>query len=171
MKSKARRAAFSEALAQSLETLERTATVRVERRDHDDDALTRWRAGMPKSAPTLTAAAVEEKIAEAVAAHRAVWIDVQARAIAHERQLHRNGVAKTRAELLKRIGEDRTLARHELDRQRADHDRRLASQREMIMELRATVAGLESRVATLTQKQAIEAKVIDLPNPLWSRRG
>jgi len=38
-------------LDRARETLERTADITVERRDHDDDALTRWSRTMPKPAP------------------------------------------------------------------------------------------------------------------------
>ena len=62
----ARKAAFAEAKAQSLEALARTADVRVEHRDHDDDALMRWRSGMPAKPPAPTADEIKQWIAEAV---------------------------------------------------------------------------------------------------------
>jgi hypothetical protein len=62
------REAFAEAKAESLETLERTADIEVERSNHDDDGfLSPWSKGMPKKPPPVTAAEVGQMIAAAMA--------------------------------------------------------------------------------------------------------
>ncbi|MCK1447757.1 hypothetical protein IVB34_34465 [Bradyrhizobium sp. 2] len=48
-------------------TLARTADITVEHRDHDDDALMRWRAGMPQKPPPPTIEEVRQEIAAALA--------------------------------------------------------------------------------------------------------
>jgi hypothetical protein len=148
-------------------TVARTADVEVVHRSHhDDDALLAWRRNMPKPEPVLTAGKTAKMIAEQLAAYREIWLEVQAQAIAHERKLHRDAVAKVRTELRKLVLDDRTLARHELNRQRADHDRQRASMLAEIQQLRTKNAELELRLDSLqheTTKRAIDGRIIDLP--------
>ena len=151
------RAIFDEAR----ETLARTADVRVERRAyHDDDALLAWRRDMPEPEPTPTAAATETRVTPRVVA-----------TVIHEvRQQLRGEFSGSLAKLRKLVAEDRTLARHELNRQRADHDRQRASMLAEIEHQRAKIAALELRVEALTHeasKRTIDGRVIDLP----ARRG
>jgi hypothetical protein len=103
---------------QARETLARTADVEVVHRSYDDDALTSWRRGMPTERPT-TLADIDAKIAE----HRAVWLEVQARAISHERQLHRAEVAKLREE----FAEDLAALRSIVADIRNEHDLRISA--------------------------------------------
>jgi hypothetical protein len=147
-------------LDQARETLHRVRDVRVEHRSHDDDALQQWRAGMPTERPT-TLADIDRKIAE----HREVWLEVHGRVIASERHRHRDALAAVRKELRKAISDDRTLARHELNRQRADHDRMRASMLAETAQVRAKNAELELRLDGFeTSKRAVDgSRVIDLP--------
>jgi hypothetical protein len=110
MDSEARKAAFAAAKAESIETLDRVAGVEVVYRDHDDDALMRWRAGMPKKPAPPTMAEIEElvaskiarlptaltsdetealvasKIAALLVQHRELQYDVIGAALSHERK-------------------------------------------------------------------------------------
>ncbi len=72
-------------------------------------------------------------------------------------------IAKVRTELRKLVADDRTLARHELNRQRADHDRMRASMLAEIQQLRAKNAELELRIDGLTHETTKAARIIDLP--------
>src|SRR5260370_14806955 len=71
-------------LDEARETLHRVRNVEVQYRDHDDDALLKWRSGMPTERP-VTLADVEQKIAE----QRVITREVMAAAIAHERKARR----------------------------------------------------------------------------------
>jgi hypothetical protein len=103
MDSEARKIAFAEAKARSIDTLERIADIKVEHRDHDDDALMRWRAGMPKKPPPPTMAEVEHKIADAMA-------DIDGRIVAAVAGYHESEVMRpvTRAVLKALVTEIRT---------------------------------------------------------------
>jgi hypothetical protein len=97
MDAEARKAAFAEAKAESLEALERTASIKVEYRDHDDDGmLSRWSRTMPpKPAPPTVEeveAIVADRVSAAISEHNDVWREVIAQALASERQRHRGVV-------------------------------------------------------------------------------
>jgi Zn-dependent protease with chaperone function len=129
--------------ADAYATLDRVAHVEVEPRNHHDDPLTRWAAGMPKQpeptpvsqARTLTDAEVSrwqayvsDQIAAAIKQHAEVWREVMARALASERQRHRAEIAK--------------------------------------LDLR-----ISASLAEVSKRQAVDAAIIDLPKlPLRGRR-
>lgn len=156
-------------LDEARETLARTASVRVEHRSHrdEDDALVAWRAGMPKQSAPVTPADIDEKIAE----HRRIWLEVHGRVIASERQRHRAALATVRTEfaadlakLRKLVVDDRHLARSELRRVRADHDRQRASMLSEIEFQRAKIAELTVRLDGYDGKRSVDgsSRIIDM---------
>ena len=72
-------------------------------------------------------------------------------------------IARQRRELVKLIHDTRNIADGALRRQRGDHDKRLSTLAARIEELQTANAALELRLDTVVQKQATEAKIIDLP--------
>jgi hypothetical protein len=96
-------------LDQARETLARTAGITVEHRDHSNDSLTRWRAGMPTERP-VKLDDIDQKIAE----HNAVSREVVGRALAHERQVHRAAIEEMRKEYTRARNFSEERHRHEL---------------------------------------------------------
>src|SRR5258706_7073841 len=145
------------------DTLERVRDVEVvQHRSHDDDALTRWRAGMPKNPEPAPTAADVVKMIEA---YRCLTTKAAADVLHEIRQQLRaefaGSLATLRKTLNKAVADDRTQARHDLNRQRADHDRRLSSAQARIEELQTTIAALELRMRGMGGDRG--AEIIDLP--------
>jgi hypothetical protein len=99
MNSEQRKAILDQARA----TLKRTAKIEVEQRDHFDDALTRWSAGMPKQQPTrvspgftdaevarMIAAAVAEQVEQKIAANDRIWEDTLGKVVSDLRKQWRS---------------------------------------------------------------------------------
>jgi hypothetical protein len=113
-----RQAAFAQAKAESLDTLDRIRDVEVTPRAHRDDGLlTSWSRNMPPKPPAPTAAEVRQmirdalaehaqdvdgKIAAAKAEHRAehsgLWADVYGKMFSEERKRFGAEIAKLRSE-------------------------------------------------------------------------
>ncbi|MDN3279101.1 hypothetical protein QWJ07_32890 [Frankia sp. RB7] len=134
---------FDEARA----ALARTADVVVEHRVHDDDGmLTEWSRNMPKKAPPPTMEQVEAKIADAQ-----VGTDSKiAAALAAHDELWHDVIGML-------IAGERKKMRAEVQKLREEHDLRIS----------ALLQGTEKLERGLGDRGA----VVELPNPLRSRRG
>jgi hypothetical protein len=160
MDAETRNAAHAEAKAESLDALARLADLKVERRIHRDDGYSSdWARNMPKKPAPPTMAEVEAKIAELEQTFRELLAkqasDLQAVVASEIAEYHTSKQMRpVTSAVLQGIAEE-ILKRDaaEIDKLRSEHDLRLSA-------LLHTVEKLERA----------GGDVVELPNPLRSRR-
>lgn len=97
--------------AEARETLQRTADIEVERRDHSDDPLRSWRRNMPKPEP----APVQCKLTNSETARWKSYIDGQINAAVSAAMAEHRMLADARREAVgKALGEVRAKLREEI---------------------------------------------------------